>query len=104
MSKRKLNAAKWYGLIEQYQSSNQSIKDFCQSESINKHSFAYWLGKYRNQNIKEGSDSEVENFITIRPLSNTGQIYIRYRSGVELELPSSYPVEHLTKLIGLRVC
>ena len=102
MSKRKLNQAKWYSLIEQYQSRGLSIREFCQTESINKHSFSYWLGKYRNQNRDETGGEE--KFISIQPLNNSGQIYIRYPGGVELELPYGYPVDEITKLIRLSIC
>ena len=41
-------ASYWQQKIEQWQSSNQSQKMFCQENGLSYHRFLYWRGKFRN--------------------------------------------------------
>ncbi len=43
-----------YALVERYLSSDQTQNDFCQTESIPKSTFVYWLKRYR-QDKPDGS-------------------------------------------------
>ena len=93
---RKANAVKWYGLVEKFKSNGMSRMEFCQVEQLNKHTFQYWYKKYEEQSL-----SPSEDFVSLSPVSNRGSIFIRYKNGVELELPASFPAEQLIKMIRL---
>ena len=41
-------ASYWQQKIEQWQSSNQSQKMFCQENDLSYHRFLYWRGKFRD--------------------------------------------------------
>jgi len=89
----------WADLVQAQESSKQTIKAFCASQHLNRHTFQYWRGKLR----KEENDSQ--GFVHLRPQVLGGQatIIVRCCSGVELELPADYPPGSMIELIrGLR--
>jgi len=97
MSKRKANREKWYALIKEYESGDQHQTDFCRDHQINKHTFAYWLNQYHQSQ----ASPVIKGFVSLQGISKSESISIRYRSGVELELPGGFPLEGLIKLVQL---
>jgi len=98
MESRQDNQSKWYSLVEKYQASDSTKKAFCQSEQINPATFYYWFKKY---NQEEESD---EGFVSLTPTISGRSIFIRYRNGVELELPPTICTQQIIQLIRLGGC
>jgi transposase-like protein len=88
----------WAELLQAQESSEQTIKAFCKMHHLNRHTFQYWRGKFRQE------ENDSQGFVNLRPQVLEGQsIIVRCSSGVELELPADYPPGSLIELIqGLR--
>jgi hypothetical protein len=78
-------------LVDQWQVSGQSQKDFATENNLNLHTFKYWLYKFRQD------DRSPEGFIRLDDIP-AQEISLRYPNGVELMVPTSTPV---TVLMGL---
>lgn len=48
-----------FNLIEQWQASNMSQKDFCHQHQLPVHVMQYWLKKYRRENSISGSFTQI---------------------------------------------
>ena len=96
LGKREKQAARWYSLLASYELSGISQAEFCRREGLKLHNFGYWYKKY-----KAGKSSSSEGFVSVLPKRKNQSIYIRYRSGVEVELPSDFGVDGLAKLLSL---
>ena len=92
---RKANQSKWYEIVEKYQSSEMTKKAFCAQEQINPATFYYWFKKYREK------DQPNEGFITLNSTVKGRSVFIRYRNGVELELPANVSTQQIIQLIRL---
>ena len=96
---RKANAAKWFRLVEKFMSSDFDKQSFCEQEEVNAHTFHYWYKKY------EQRDAGTSNgFVTLSSGPRGQSIYIRYRNGVELELPANTPVTQVLQLVHGHGC
>ena len=96
---RKANAAKWFGLVEKFMDSEVDKKTFCREEQVNIHTFNYWHKKY-GQKGSEGA----KGFLSLSGIARHQSIYIRYRNGVELELPCDTPSEQVLQLVHAYGC
>jgi hypothetical protein len=92
---------KMFLLIEEWQQSGQSQRQFCIKNDIPYHIFIYYNQKYKQQHIgNEGGflPMEITNTSSHR---NSGDIEVHYPNGVMVRLPGSMNlrmVEHLIKL------
>jgi transposase-like protein len=88
----------WADLVQAQESSEQTIKAFCELHHLNRHTFQYWRGKFRQE------ENDSQGFVNLRPPVLAGQsILVRCSSGVEVELPADYTPSLLIELIrGLR--
>lgn len=92
--------AKWYNLVEKYEQSGKSKKTFCAEEGIKSVTFYYWCKKYREHQKEE---KEPQGFIALTTKEDKN-IILRYRNGVELELPVDVSMKQLSDLIQLGGC
>ncbi len=85
-----------FALIEQWQESNQSQKDFCQEHEIKLATFHYWQKKYRQREQDNRS-----GFIP-KEISSSGArvVEIRYPKGMILQLPA-LDLKLLKQLVNL---
>ncbi len=93
---RQKQVSKWHRLLEKYEESGLSVAEFCRREGLQPHNFRYWHKKYQAR-----SKVSSEGFVSVLPKQSNQVIYIRYRSGLEVELPMDFPVEELAKLVTL---
>lgn len=104
MAKRPyLDAATMRPIYEKYQRSGQTIKAFCASEHLNRHTFNYWRLKF----IKEANRS-ITGFQQIHPVSqkiaSPQVIKIRVAERIEIDLPVDYDPASLHQLIQGLAC
>lgn len=72
---------KMFALVESYQESGKSQKDFCQEQGIQPSTFSYWIKK------KRLSENPTESFLRIDTASAlaTNHLEILYPNGVRLK-------------------
>lgn len=101
MSKLRKTRSEMAGVLELFDQSNQSIKDFCTEQGLNYHTFKYW----RDKLAKEKTGSQIGGFRELTPRS-LGQVRLMLgRAGeVELGLPGDYPVAALADLLKRLSC
>lgn len=100
-----------YPIVERWQSSQKSKKDFCEAEQINLHTFVYWLKKYNRSKQKQNTsvvsdvlsdfvELQVDNHLVKEP---TNQVFaeISYPNGVALRLHKPMCSADLRSLIQL---
>lgn len=102
-SKRK-GSAYWSEQVAAHSSSGLSIAAYCEQAGINRHNFVYWRAKLR----AEQADFSIqpEGFIALQPRAESplGSVVIRGRSGIEVEVPSDYPLSGLEGIIRCLSC
>lgn len=97
--KRLKTEKEMYPLIEQWQNSTKSRKEWCEQHDIAPHVFHYWLQKYREQY------NQAPAFIPLQTekLTTTGNhvIEIHYPNGVYLRLEKPVSPNLLQQYIQL---
>ena len=73
-----------YALIEHYLSSDQTQIEFCQTESISKSTFTYWLKRYRQD--KPDSSAPAFRPIPIHSDSLSARCEIEFPGGLLLRI------------------
>jgi len=73
-----------YPLVEQYLSSNETVKNFCAANKIKSYVLNYWLKKY---NKDKSATSALFQPIEIDQTNIFQNIVIRYPNGTELMIP-----------------
>jgi hypothetical protein len=94
------HSRKMLGMIEEWQKSGVSKKEFCINHEIAQWKFYYWLKRY---NQKE--NNEPGHFVPVRtgkkkPVQTTG-LEIQYPNGVKLMLPAGTGIQIIRAMIGL---
>lgn len=94
---------KMTSMLERFDSSGMSQRQFCEQESITYHVFKYWY-KRRMRLHAEESTSKAK-FITVEPkqskIIEISEIELKYPNGVELKLSSSFDLNQIKSLIHL---
>jgi hypothetical protein len=94
MVKRELRE-KMFALIEAWQTSGLSQKDYLLQVGIKQAKFQYWLKQYREQS----QSSPLGSFVEIQP-SYSNPIIIRFPDGLEISLPAQTSVRTIKELIN----
>lgn len=100
MSESKTNAPKtrrapeqWQQLVEAWQHSNQSAKQFCTSRDIGYASFCQWRRRLTAQDAKPipepGTNPEFIDLSALSPGAGAWRIVLSLGNGVELRLSQS---------------
>lgn len=55
----------WQQHIENYKSSNLSIRSYCIQEGLNSHTFGYWLGKLGARSTQKKSQKDKARFLPV---------------------------------------
>jgi len=105
---KKDKKAAMYQLIKDWESSNQSKSDFCNSASINIHTFTYWVQKYKKENIEQDLSSQRQNFLPLKltkppVVPSTQTIDLHYPNGIRLSVPQSVGLNYLTQLLQISI-
>jgi len=93
-----------FPVVELWQSSGQTQKEFCQEQGIKPHVFTYWVGKYKKQ--RAGSD-ETTGFVPIAIEEQRSESYyaeISYPDGTRLRFGRSVSAEQIRQLLTGRTC
>lgn len=79
-------------LVDQWQSSGQSQKEFARDHKLNLHTFKYWIYKFHHK------EQTPDGFIRLDEIP-ASEFCLRYPNGVELMVPTSTPAKVLIDLI-----
>lgn len=93
-----------FRIIEEFNNSGKTRKDFCFDNKMAVNVFYYWQRKYRDekQGLAQGSFVAVRTSGKIQPLSaKESVITVQYPNGVSLQVPVGSPVQVLRALIWL---
>ncbi len=82
-----------FRVIEAWQASGLSQKEFLAQINVKQSKFQYWLKRYREQEIYPDSFVEI-------PAAFTQPIIIRYPDGVQVSLPLQTPLRFIKELIN----
>jgi hypothetical protein len=92
---------KMFALIEEWQQSGQSQRQFCIENDIPYHMFIYYHTKYKQQ-AHDNQDGFLPMEITGDcSQGNFGEIEIHYPNGTMVRLPGAMNMKVLTHLINL---
>jgi hypothetical protein len=83
-------------VILEFSKSGLSRKVFCEQRGINLHTFVYWLGKIKQDNLFSG-------FIAVEPLAKKTalDIELEYPNGVKLRIAVAENLQTIHQLIAL---
>lgn len=83
--KNELHIAKMYSLVQEYESGNQSQKEFCRSKGIKVSYLNYWIGRYRKDSMHSDIGTKL---IPIEVEKSLGrQIKVLTPQGLEIYIP-----------------
>lgn len=93
---------KMYALVEQWEATGLSKKEFSQQAGVTYDSFLYWAQKYsRERNLTQKKPAEI--FVPLQmeyPANMQGSsVEVTYPNGVKLTCPPSISFEELQQLI-----
>ena len=95
-------------LINPWQDSGMSIRQFCKQENICMHSFRYWLKKWGVSTKRVFEDNHEGSFIpvVIQPerkmiYPKTEKIEIICPNGIQIRLPGNIEVRFIKTLAGI---
>ena len=80
-------------LVEQWQQSDYSQREFARMHQINYHTFRYWIAKLQK------TTEAPEDFVELSSPMTDHQLCLRYPNGVELYLPVATPRSIIQELI-----
>ncbi len=87
-----------YSLIEDYQNSGLSQKEFSKTQQIRYATFNYWVCKYR----KEKAQPDTASFIPLIPSKKSvWPISITFPNNIRIELSGDVPSSYIKQLIEL---
>ena len=101
-----------FALIESYQSSDQTQRDFCLENDINYSTFQFWLRQYRKNN--ENSETHEERlssggFVPIKITPSTNRtvqsnfgFQIEYPNGIRILLDAVPDIALIKELLSLQ--
>jgi len=97
-----------YELVKAWESSTQSKSAFCESASINIHTFTYWHQKYKKEFKKEKGPSQGPNFLPLQIEKTSAvppaiTIDLHYPNGVRLSVPQRVGISYLVQLLQIPV-
>jgi len=93
----RLDAATWSVLLEGYESSDLSIKDYCLSRGISAASFYQWRKRLsEDKNTAQTLFSPIE--LSSKP---TGGVIVELPGGISLRFVALPPVEYLRSLSSI---
>ena len=99
--KKKYIQDQMFGLIEAWKQSGLSQTEFCDQKQLSRHSFGYWLKKYRNQKDKpdQPENNTAKSFFPVNITSKqqqatyeTNHITITYPNGIKVCCPLNLEV------------
>ena len=87
---------KWYKVIEDYKSSDLSMKKYALAKDINYYQFQYWVRKYND--LHKDRPKQFVKIETNKPIISSSVFKIRYGK-LTIELQDNFNEESLLKLL-----
>jgi len=85
-------------LVQQWQKSGLSQAEFSRKHKLNNKTLNNWIKQFK-ENKTQINNSFVEIIPETAP-KNSGQIFIRYPNGIEVELPETINFKEIKQLIS----
>lgn len=97
-------AAAWFGHIKEWEKSNTSQREFCQTRNINLGTFSYWRTQYlKQQGVTKVAPTKKSIGlipITLTPSPpTTDVIQVRHPSGFSLAFPLTMSISDVVTLL-----
>ena len=86
----RLNASRMRKLVKEFRASDQSATEFASAHGLTKSTLYYWISKLSKlEQSVTPSATPKKDFVAIEiaPEQGSGNIMIRLKSGVEIEIP-----------------
>ena len=98
---QKRTSREWVALVEEQEKSKMTIKRFCKVRRLNRHTFMYW-----RQKVTKHPQAAQKGFVNLKvgKAAREERIILRTSSGIELDLPGSYPNIDLQQLLKTLSC
>ena len=92
----------WFALVNEFEQSNITQKDFCKQKGLILGRFTYYVQIYR-QSKKPTSKNELPSFtqVTVNQSSFQHEIKVELPNGFRCQVPSSILPEALKKIMGV---
>lgn len=87
---------KWYRVVEDYKSSDLSMKKYAEANNIKYYQFLYWVRKYND--IHKGESKQFVRVETNKPIISSSVFKISYGK-LTIELQDNFNEESLLKII-----
>ena len=89
-----------YPLVEQWQQSNLTQKEFSKQHQITAHAFGYWVSKYRKEHERKNTSTPTSSsFIALSPQTTAG-VEVAFPSGVMIRFSHEVAVSYLKQLLS----
>ncbi len=75
----------WAAILEQYQQSKLSIKQFCTEQNLSYQTFHYWSKKLTHPK----PETKVQPIVVSEPITNTSCVVLTLSNGIRAELPTT---------------
>ncbi|HPI21037.1 MAG TPA: hypothetical protein PKY56_11780 [Candidatus Kapabacteria bacterium] len=96
--KRSSNRELMIKLVNQWQASGLTQREFADNNNMSLHQLKYWIYKCGKGSVPKKSG---HSFIQLEGLIGTSKICIRYPNGVEVTLPEQSSVSTIKSLINI---
>ena len=87
-------------MIEAWQQSGLSQKQYCLQNNIAYHIFHYWYKRYRDKQIAQGSNSAGFIPLTVNGVSSTGYVEVQFPDGKKILFHGPVSVDYLKAMIA----
>jgi hypothetical protein len=87
-------------MIEAWQQSGLSQKQYCLQNNIAYHIFHYWYKRYRNKQAANASNPAGFSALTVNGTSSTGYTELQYPDGKKILFHGPVSVDYLKVLIA----
>jgi len=97
-NKRALNAEKWLVIVERFKKSGDTLTGYSKKIGVNKYTLSYWVKKF----AENKESAQKKGFVQLQGMSiqSVNRLYVRFRTGTELDLPADYNLNNLIELVN----
>lgn len=88
-----------YPLVEQWQQTDLTQKEFSAQHQITPHAFGYWVNKYRKEHEQKNTSASSGSFIALTAQTTAG-VEVIFPTGVMIRFSHEVPVSYLKQLLS----
>lgn len=89
-----------YPLVEQWQQSNLTQKEFSAQHQITPHAFGYWVNKYRKEHEQKKASTPTSGSFIALTAQTTAGVEVVFPTGVMIRFSHEVPVSYLSQLLS----